>query len=109
MAYYWLDLRWKRQPNRAGVTAQHLIKIVGDPRISRCQLAHEALGRMNAIYTARLMERNKENGEANVFVHDAYGLAWGATEETTRQGILLARFAPEGIAQQGRRHRPAFH
>ncbi|KAB5524815.1 hypothetical protein DKX38_022564 [Salix brachista] len=69
-AYYWEVLRRKGQPNKAGVTAQHFIKIVGDPRISRCQLAYVALGIMNAIYTAGLMGRNRENGEADVFVHD---------------------------------------
>ncbi|KAG5223004.1 glucuronoxylan O-methyltransferase [Salix suchowensis] len=70
-------------------------KVVGDPRISRCQLAlkgfpddiyntewdlimvdaptgyhDEAPGRMNAIYTAGLMSRNRKNGETDVFVHD---------------------------------------
>ncbi|KAJ6422202.1 hypothetical protein OIU84_027198 [Salix udensis] len=70
-------------------------KVVGDPRISRCQLAlkgfpddiydtewdlimvdaptgyhDEAPGRMNAIYTAGLMARNRKNGETDVFVHD---------------------------------------
>ncbi|KAB5512525.1 hypothetical protein DKX38_029553 [Salix brachista] len=70
-------------------------KVVGDPRISRCQLVlkgfpddiydtewdlimvdaptgyhDEAPGRMNAIYTARLMARNRKNGETDVFVHD---------------------------------------
>ncbi|KAF9661557.1 hypothetical protein SADUNF_Sadunf19G0081100 [Salix dunnii] len=70
-------------------------KVVGDPRISKCQLAlkgfpdniydtewdlimvdaptgyhDEAPGRMNAIYTAGLMARNREHGETDVFVHD---------------------------------------
>ncbi|KAH8480354.1 hypothetical protein Peur_062779 [Populus x canadensis] len=70
-------------------------KVVGDPRFSKCQLAlkgfpgdiydiewdlimvdaptgyhDEAPGRMNAIYTAGLMARNRENGVTDVFVHD---------------------------------------
>lgn len=70
-------------------------KVVEDPRFSKCQLAmkgfpneiyevewdlimvdaptgwhDEAPGRMNAIYTAGLMARNRENGETDVFVHD---------------------------------------
>ncbi|OMO78965.1 Xylan biosynthesis protein IRX15/IRX15L [Corchorus olitorius] len=70
-------------------------KVVTDPRFSKCQLAlkgfpneiydiewdlimvdaptgfhDEAPGRMNAIYTAGLMARNREEGETDVFVHD---------------------------------------
>lgn len=70
-------------------------KVVSDPRFSKCQLAlkgfpsdiydiewdlimvdaptgfhDEAPGRMNAIYTAGLMARNREEGETDVFVHD---------------------------------------
>ncbi|MBA0672713.1 hypothetical protein Goklo_029385 [Gossypium klotzschianum] len=70
-------------------------KVVGDPRFSKCDLAlkgfpneiydiewdlimvdaptgfhDEAPGRMNAIYTAGLMARNREEGETDVFVHD---------------------------------------
>ncbi|XP_073126970.1 glucuronoxylan 4-O-methyltransferase 1-like [Henckelia pumila] len=70
-------------------------KEVSDPRFSKCQLALKGLpnevydiewdlimvdaptgyfdgapGRMNAIYTAGLMARNRENGETHVFVHD---------------------------------------
>lgn len=70
-------------------------KAVGDPRFSKCQLAHkgfpsevydmewdlimvdaptgyfnEAPGRMSAIYTAGLMARNREEGDTDVFVHD---------------------------------------
>ncbi|XP_073315381.1 glucuronoxylan 4-O-methyltransferase 1-like [Primulina huaijiensis] len=70
-------------------------KEVSDPRFSKCQLALKGLpnevydiewdlimvdaptgyfdgapGRMNAIYTAGLMARNRENGETDVFVHD---------------------------------------
>ncbi|KAK8691836.1 hypothetical protein V6N13_075331 [Hibiscus sabdariffa] len=70
-------------------------KVVSDPRNSKCELAHkgfpgeiydvewdlimvdaptgfhdEAPGRMNAIYTAGLMARNREEGETDVFVHD---------------------------------------
>ncbi|KAK8651613.1 hypothetical protein V6N13_141210 [Hibiscus sabdariffa] len=70
-------------------------KVVGDPRFSKCELAlkgfpneiydvewdlimvdaptgfhDEAPGRMNAIYTAGLMARNREQGETDVFVHD---------------------------------------
>ncbi|PON74520.1 IRX15/IRX15L/IGXM [Parasponia andersonii] len=70
-------------------------QVVGDPRVSRCQLAlknlpsdvyntewdlimvdaptgyfEHAPGRMSAIYTAGLMARNRENGETDVFVHD---------------------------------------
>ncbi|KAL4324750.1 hypothetical protein GQ457_11G011230 [Hibiscus cannabinus] len=70
-------------------------KVVGDPRFSKCELAlkgfpneiydvewdlimvdaptgfhDEAPGRMNAIYTAGLMARNREEGETDVFVHD---------------------------------------
>ncbi|XP_010261020.1 PREDICTED: glucuronoxylan 4-O-methyltransferase 1 [Nelumbo nucifera] len=68
---------------------------VGDPRFSKCRLAlkgipdeifetewdlimvdaptgyiDDAPGRMNAIYTAGLMARNREEGETDVFVHD---------------------------------------
>ncbi|MBA0783367.1 hypothetical protein Gotri_001095 [Gossypium trilobum] len=70
-------------------------KVVGEPRFSKCDLAlkgfpneiydiewdlimvdaptgfhDEAPGRMNAIYTAGLMARNREEGETDVFVHD---------------------------------------
>ncbi|XP_059649694.1 glucuronoxylan 4-O-methyltransferase 1-like [Cornus florida] len=70
-------------------------KVVGDPRVSKCGLAHKGLpkevyetewdlimvdaptgyhdaapGRMSAIYTAGLMARNREDGETHVFVHD---------------------------------------
>lgn len=70
-------------------------KKVGDPRFSKCQLAHKgfpsdvydtdwdvimvdaptgyfdgAPGRMTAIYTAGLIARNRESGETDVFVHD---------------------------------------
>ncbi|KAE8693494.1 Glucuronoxylan 4-O-methyltransferase 2 [Hibiscus syriacus] len=70
-------------------------KVVGDPRFSKCELAlkgfpneiydvewnvimvdaptgfhDEAPGRMNAIYTAGLMARNREEGDTDVFVHD---------------------------------------
>ncbi|KAK8545883.1 hypothetical protein V6N13_067138 [Hibiscus sabdariffa] len=70
-------------------------KVVGDPRFSKCELAlkgfpneiydvewdlimvdaptgfhDEAPGRMNAIYTAGLMARNRGQGETDVFVHD---------------------------------------
>ncbi|XWS21956.1 hypothetical protein CRYUN_Cryun30bG0102500 [Craigia yunnanensis] len=70
-------------------------KVVSDPRFSKCDLAlkgfpsdiydtewdlimvdaptgfhDEAPGRMNAIYTAGLMARNREDGETDVFVHD---------------------------------------
>ncbi|XVE60683.1 hypothetical protein DITRI_Ditri05aG0147900 [Diplodiscus trichospermus] len=70
-------------------------KVVSDPRFSKCELAlkgfpndiydvewdlimvdaptgfhNEAPGRMNAMYTAGLMARNREEGETDVFVHD---------------------------------------
>ncbi|KAL2513365.1 Glucuronoxylan 4-O-methyltransferase 3 [Abeliophyllum distichum] len=70
-------------------------KVVQDPRFSKCKLALKGLpsemydidwdlimvdaptgyfdgapGRMNAIYTAGLMARNREEGETDVFVHD---------------------------------------
>jgi glucuronoxylan 4-O-methyltransferase len=70
-------------------------KVVSDPRFSKCQLSlkgfpnevydmewdlimvdaptgyhDDAPGRMNAIYTAGLMARNREEGETDVFVHD---------------------------------------
>ncbi|XP_022719818.1 glucuronoxylan 4-O-methyltransferase 1-like [Durio zibethinus] len=74
---------------------QEECKVVSDPRFSKCALAlkgfpsdvydiewdlimvdaptgfhDEAPGRMNAIYTAGLMARNREEGETDVFVHD---------------------------------------
>ncbi|RXH92473.1 hypothetical protein DVH24_033369 [Malus domestica] len=70
-------------------------RAVGDPRFSKCELALKNLpsdvydiewdlimvdaptgyfdgapGRMSAIYTAGLLGRNREEGEAHVFVHD---------------------------------------
>ncbi|MCL7041853.1 hypothetical protein MKW94_004093 [Papaver nudicaule] len=70
-------------------------KVVNDPRYTKCDLAlkglpvdiyetewdlimvdaptgyhKEAPGRMNAIYTAGLLARNREEGETHVFVHD---------------------------------------
>ncbi|KAE8706399.1 Glucuronoxylan 4-O-methyltransferase 2 [Hibiscus syriacus] len=70
-------------------------KVVGDPTFSKCELAlkgfpndiynvewdeimveaptgfhDESAGRMNAIYTAGLMARNREEGESDVFLHD---------------------------------------
>ncbi|KAE8709795.1 Glucuronoxylan 4-O-methyltransferase 2 [Hibiscus syriacus] len=76
-------------------TKEESCRVVSDPRSSKCELAHkgfpseiydvewdlimvdaptgfhdEAAGRMNAIYTAGLMARNREEGETDVFVHD---------------------------------------
>ncbi|OVA08083.1 putative polysaccharide biosynthesis protein [Macleaya cordata] len=70
-------------------------KVVSDPRFSKCDLAlkglpseiyeiewdlimvdaptgyhNEAPGRMNAIYTAGMLARNRKDGDTDVFVHD---------------------------------------
>lgn len=110
-------------------------KIVSDPRFSKCDLAlkgfpsdiydiewdlimvdaptgfhDEAPGRMNAIYTAGLMARNREEGETDVFVHDVNRvvednfskafLCEGYLRE--QQGILRHFTIPSHRARSGR-------
>ncbi|XVF63373.1 hypothetical protein PTKIN_Ptkin09bG0082600 [Pterospermum kingtungense] len=110
-------------------------KAVSDPRFSKCDLAlkgfpsdiydiewdlimvdaptgfhDEAPGRMNAIYTAGLMARNREEGETDVFVHDVNRvvedkfskafLCEGYLRE--QQGILRHFTIPSHRARSGR-------
>ncbi|KAE8679234.1 Glucuronoxylan 4-O-methyltransferase 1 [Hibiscus syriacus] len=95
-------------------------KMVGDPRFSKCELAlkgfpneiydvewdvimvdattgfhNEAPGRMNAIYTAGLMARNREEGETDVFVHDVDRVV----EDNLSKAFLCQGYLRE---QQGR-------
>ncbi|KAB2048787.1 hypothetical protein ES319_A13G133500v1 [Gossypium barbadense] len=110
-------------------------KVVGDPRFSKCDLAlkgfpneiydiewdlimvdaptgfhDEAPGRMNAIYTAGLMARNREEGETDVFVHDVnrvvedkFSMAFLCEGYLREQQGLLRHFTiPSHRARSGR-------
>lgn len=110
-------------------------KVVGDPRFSKCDLAlkgfpneiydiewdlimvdaptgfhDEAPGRMNAIYTAGLMARNREEGETDVFVHDVnrvvedkFSMAFLCEGYLREQQGLLRHFnIPSHRARSGR-------
>ncbi|XP_019163675.1 PREDICTED: glucuronoxylan 4-O-methyltransferase 3-like [Ipomoea nil] len=89
------DSKVSRADELMGIGMGMECRKVVDPRVSKCGLAlktlpdevyevdwdvimvdaptgyrDEAPGRMNAIYTAGLMARNRENGDSDVLVHD---------------------------------------